>query len=95
MESLDNFYKKFDGSYYLFIAIILALSTVITSIILYIQVDPTFTIATHYISHLGATPISAQEGKLYPSAVVFAVVFLLYGVTFHTFAHYRYLSRCC
>jgi hypothetical protein len=72
MENLDSFYKKFDGSYYFFIAIILALGTVITSIVFYIQVDPTFTITTHYISHLGATPVGAQGGQLYLSAVVFS-----------------------
>lgn len=71
MENLDNFFRRFDGSYYFFIAIILAVSTAITSIIFYIQIDPTFTIVTHYVSDLGSTPVGAQEGKLYPSAVVF------------------------
>lgn len=71
MERLDNFFRRFNGSYYLFVAIILAIVIVITSIILYIQVDPTFNIVTHYISHLGGTPVGATEGKLYPSAVVF------------------------
>ncbi|TFG30047.1 MAG: hypothetical protein EU532_01840 [Promethearchaeota archaeon] len=73
MENLDSFFKKFDGSYCMFIAIILALGTVITATLFYIQVDPTFTITTHYISHLGATPIGAQGGQLYISAVVFSI----------------------
>ncbi len=77
MENLDNFFRRFDGSYYFFMAIILAVSTVIISIILYIQVDPTFTVLTHYVSHLGSTPVGAQEGKLYPSAVVFNLGFTI------------------
>ena len=77
MENLDNFFRKYNGSYYFFIAIILAVCTVIISIILYIQIDPTFTIVTHYISHLGSTPVGAQEGKLYPSAVVFNTGFAI------------------
>ena len=73
MESLDRFFKKFDGRYYMFIAIILALGTVIIATLFYIQVDPTFTITTHYISHLGATPIGAKGGRLYLSAIVFSI----------------------
>ena len=77
MENLDNFFRRFDGAYYFFIAIILAVSTIIISTILYIQVDPTFTIVSHYVSDLGSTPVGAQEGKLYPSAVVFNTGFTI------------------
>ena len=71
IENLDNFFRRYNGSYYFFIAIILSVSTTIISIIFYTQIDPTFTIVTHYVSDLGSPPIGAQEGKLYPSAVVF------------------------
>ena len=80
MEKLDNFYRRFDGSYYLFIAIILAIGTVITSIMLYIQVDPTFTIVSHYLSNLGSTPKGAQDGKIYSSAIVFNTGFTILAI---------------
>ena len=53
MDKLNEFYKKFPGSYVAYIGFIF--SVVFMSIAIVLYGDPNFSIFTHYISDLGAS----------------------------------------
>lgn len=82
MGRIDKLYEKFNGSYFAFLGAGISICSIIIAIILYVAVDPTFTIMTHYISDLG-------DGQNY-SNIVFNIGHILEGVIF-IFSFY-YLS---
>ena len=67
----------FPGEIFGFATIAVLLITLIISIILYVQYDPTFNIFTHYVSQLGGVPKGNSNGVIYNSATVFNFGMLL------------------
>ena len=53
MEKIDKLYEKINGSYFAFLGAGISLISILIAFILYIAVDPTYTILTNYISDLG------------------------------------------
>jgi len=82
MRKMNKLYEKFNGRYFAFLGAGISLSSIFIAIILYVAVDPSFTIMTHFISDLG-------DGRNY-SNVVFNVSQIIIGVIF-IFSFY-YLS---
>jgi len=66
-----NTKKHFPGDLFGFAAITVLLATLIISIILYVQYDPTFSIFTHYVSGLGGVPKGNPSDVVYASATIF------------------------
>ena len=56
MEKIDQFFKRFNGSYFAFVGAGISLITLFIAIILYRMVDPTFNPTTDWISDLGEGP---------------------------------------
>jgi hypothetical membrane protein len=77
MSKIESFYERYPGENFGFAAVALLILTVGISIILYMQVDPTFSFLTHYVSGLGGPPKGAPEGIHYLSATVYNLGMLL------------------
>lgn len=86
MEYIDTFYKKTNGNYFVFIGTGISLFSKLIAILLYIQVNPSFTILTNYISDLGDGPNNSN--------LVFNVGMILSGIINAIFILYlmRYLQ---
>jgi hypothetical membrane protein len=56
MEKIDILYKRLKGSYFIFLGICLSILFNTIAIILYRQVDPTFTMFSNFFSDLGDGP---------------------------------------
>lgn len=56
MDKLDRFYQKINGCYFAFLGVATSLLCIFIAYLLFIQVDPSFTIFTHFISDLGDGP---------------------------------------
>lgn len=72
MEKLDKFYKKINGNYFGLISVFIAASSITVAQLLYMAVDPTFSITTNFISDLGAGPNNSD--------VVFNIGMILTGI---------------
>ena len=83
MEKIDKFYEKINGSYLIFIGIGLSLLFIFIAVILFMQVDPTFSIYSNFISDLGDGPNNSN--------IVFNVGVIISGI-FNLFI-YIYLTR--
>ncbi len=77
ISKIESFYERYPGENFGFAAVALLILTVGTSIILYRQVDPTFSFFTPYVSGLGGPPKGAPEGIQYLSATVYNLGMLL------------------
>ncbi len=77
ISKIESFYERYPGENFGFAAVALLILTVGTSIILYRQVDPTFSFFTHYVSGLGGPPKGAPEGIQNLSATVYNLGMLL------------------
>jgi hypothetical membrane protein len=77
LSRIESFYERYPGENFGFAAVALLILTVGISIILYMQVDPTFSFFTHYVSGLGGPPKGAPEGIQYLSATVYNLGMLL------------------
>jgi len=90
MKILNNFYKKFPGSYVAYIGFIY--SVVFMSIAIVLYNDPNFTIFTHYISDLGA---STRDSALFwnISMLITVPIRLLFGFYFLKFLEQRGASE--
>lgn len=73
VHEVDKFYERYNGGIFALVGVALGILTIGVSLLLYIRVDPTFSIFTHYMSKLGGIPKGAPEGIQYPSATVFNV----------------------
>ena len=76
-DGIDRFYERFPGGLFALAGVIIGVATIAASLALYVRVDPTFSIFTHYVSNLGGVPKGAPEGVNYLSATVFNVGMLL------------------
>lgn len=56
MDILDTLYKKINGSIFGLLGVGVSLISILVAYLLYIQVDASFTIFTHFISDLGDGP---------------------------------------
>lgn len=56
IEIIDRFYRKINGCYFAFLGVGTSLLCIFIAYLLFIQVDPSFTIFTHFISDLGDGP---------------------------------------
>lgn len=74
---IDRFFERYPGGLFALAGVILGVLTIGVSILLYVRVDPTFSIFTHYVSNLGGVPKGAPEGVSYVSAAVFNMGMLL------------------
>jgi hypothetical membrane protein len=74
---IDRFYERYPGGLFAIAGVMLGVLTIGASILLYVRVDPTFSIFTHYVSNLGGVPKGAPEGASYISAAVFNMGMLL------------------
>ena len=83
MDKKDKFYEKFNGSYFALLGVGISLGSICIAIILYIAIDPSFSIITHYISDLG-------DGQNY-SNIVFNVGRICSGIIMFFF--FLYLTR--
>jgi len=54
MEKIDTFYKKVNGSIFIFLGLALSVATIVISVALYTSTGTSYSIFTHYISDLGA-----------------------------------------
>lgn len=55
INKIDLFYEKLNGSYIAFFSLCFAIFFVSITVLLYLPVDPSFSVFTHYISELGGT----------------------------------------
>lgn len=76
MEKIDNFYEKFNGSYFVFIGIVISLLTKLIAVILFMQVDPTFNLFSNYISDLAHGPNNSDI--VYKTGVVISTIFYVF-----------------
>ncbi len=72
MEKLDKFYEKINGSYFGIIAFITAAISITAAQMLYLAIDPSFSISTNFISDLGAGPNNSD--------IIFNIGMILTGV---------------
>ncbi len=83
-HKVDSFYGRLHGSWYGYAAVLASVSSVGVSILLYMQIDPTFSFLTHYLSTIGAAP--SWPGYVYTLGMtitnVLKVFFALYIVRF-------------
>ena len=87
MEKLDRFYEKINGSYFGIIGFIISFISVLIAQMLYMAVDPSFSVTTNFISDLGAGPNGSD--------IVFNTGMILYGIfniPFYTYLGW-YLSQ--
>lgn len=78
MEKIDKFYKKINGTYFLFLAIILQQIFGITAMIFYLSFDPTFSMATNWLSDLGTGPY----GYIYNFGMIIAnMMYILFFIS--------------
>jgi len=82
MEKLDRFYEKINGSYFGIIGFIISFVSVLIAQMLYMAVDPSFSVTTNFISDLGAGPNGSD--------IVFNTGMILYGI--FTLPFYTYLG---
>jgi len=80
MEKLDKFYKKINGNYFGLISVFVAAISITVAQLLYIAVDPTFSITTNFISDLGTGPNGSD--------IVFSIAMILTGVLIMPFYVY-------
>ena len=59
-ETLDQVYKKIPGRFFGITGLIVYAFSTFTAVILYLSVDPSYSIFTHWISHLGDGPNGAN-----------------------------------
>ena len=80
MEKIDNFYEKIHGGYFALIGAAIAIILYPIAIFLYILGDPSFSLYTHYISHLGVGPNGANI--VFIIATILSAIFM---ILFHLF----------
>lgn len=80
MEKLDKFYKKINGNYFGLISVFIAAISITVAQLLYMAVDPTFSITTNFISDLGTGPNGSD--------IVFSIAMILSGVLIMPFYVY-------
>jgi len=80
MEKLDKFYKKINGNYFGLISVFIAAISITVAQLLYMAVDPTFSITTNFISDLGTGPNGSD--------IVFSIAMILTGVLIMPFYVY-------
>ncbi|MFX1445113.1 MAG: DUF998 domain-containing protein [Promethearchaeota archaeon] len=73
MEKIDNFYEKFNGSYFVFIGIGISLLTKLIAVVLFMQVNPSFNLFSNYISDLAYGPNNSDI--VYKFGVVISTIF--------------------
>ena len=56
MEKIDQFFKRFNGSYFAFVGAGISLISLFIAIVLYRMVDPTFSPTADWVSDLGEGP---------------------------------------
>ena len=83
MRKIDRFYEKFNGSYFAFLGAGTSIASIFIALILYLAVDPTFTITKNYISDLG-------DGYNY-SNVIFNIGHIFSGIFLALF--FLYFAR--
>ncbi|TXT58706.1 MAG: membrane protein of unknown function [Promethearchaeota archaeon] len=83
MKILDKLYQKINGSYFGFLGVIISLLSMVISYLIYIQVDTSFSLTTHFISDLGNGPNF--------SGIVFSIGMVSASILFLLF--YIYLTR--
>ena len=59
-ETLDQVYKKVPGKYFGLIGLLIYAISTFTAVLLYLSVDPSYSMFTHWISHLGDGPNGAN-----------------------------------
>lgn len=77
VHRVDKFYERYNGGFFALVGVAMGVLTIGASLLLYVRVDPTFSVFTHYVSNLGGTPKGAPGGVQYLSATVFNVGMLL------------------
>lgn len=83
VKLFDKIYNKIHGSYFAFLAVAVSLGSIFVAYLLYIQVDSSFSIVTHFISDLGDGPNFSN--------IVFNIGMISTAVIFIFF--YIYLTR--
>ena len=59
-ETLDQVYEKVPGKYFGLIGLLIYAISTFTAVLLYLSVDPSYSMFTHWISHLGDGPNGAN-----------------------------------
>ena len=77
-ETLDQVYKKIPGKFFGIIGLFLYAFSTFTAVILYLSVDPSYSIFTHWISHLGDGPNGANYVFNFGWIISSFVLFFLY-----------------
>ena len=83
LDRYDNSHKNVGGNSFGFIGVLVAITSLIVAFLLYYTVDPTFSIFTHWISHLGAGPNGSN--------VIFNIGLVI--TSFFLFLFYMYHGR--
>ena len=60
-ETLDKVYEKVPGNYFGLVGLILYSFSTFAAVFLYVSVDPSYSVFTHWISHLGDGPNGANH----------------------------------
>ena len=77
-ETLDQVYKIIPGKYFGIIGLVLYAFSTLTAVILYLSVDPSYSIFTHWISHLGDGPNGANYIFNYGWIISSFILFFFY-----------------
>ncbi|MFX1445552.1 MAG: DUF998 domain-containing protein [Promethearchaeota archaeon] len=88
MEKLDKIYEKVNGSYFGIIGFIISFFSILIAQILYMEVDPSFSVTTNFISDLGNGPNGSD--------IVFNTGMILHGIfniPFYTYLGWYLFQR--
>ena len=80
MNKIDKFYQKFNGGYFACIGVAIAIISISLAFVLYMSVDSSFTIYSHWISNLGAGPNNSNV--VFNSGMMVTSLFTLLFLTF-------------
>ncbi|MFW9874016.1 MAG: hypothetical protein ACFFG0_12990 [Candidatus Thorarchaeota archaeon] len=77
-----DFFEKFNGAYFAFLALISAGVGLLVAVILYLPFNPSFSIFTNYSCDLQAGPIGAQIS--YSTGIVLLAIFTIFLILYIT-----------
>lgn len=85
LDKIDDFYKKIKGGYFALLGALIGFLTVTISLALFIQIEPSFSFFTHYISDIGdarGLPGIIWEIGMLVGLTPVRLLFLIYLVRF-------------
>jgi len=80
MGILEKVFGKIKGGYFAFLTLIAVGFGIFVALIIYLPVDPSFSILSNYISDLGAGPIGSRI--IFSIGMILGGIFMIFLITF-------------